>query len=328
MSHVQQNPPRQRAGSRPNRSGGSSPARSSGATWTGLPLWAGPTIIFAALITGLLFSLVSGEMGTAYLVCFGLSTIVVSLLIIPRGLYLTVVSAPIIFGFFTPVAAWLVTSQLSGHWLKMSRTTLITIIFPLMQFFVPLILITLIAVIVAVVRLKLLQKNNRHREQKARISRQRTAEAERRNQETVRLARQRTSAREESPNRKIQRHQESQPHLRRSDNRRTRSRQITVDELVRRSSRPRTPGSASEDIYTRRKPGAESTERSQRRYRRPEERRNSPTSADNNRDRYLGYGSEYHGFRERRDRRYYPRDNRDHWESNIRRDDRDRDLRR
>ncbi|MCF4006858.1 hypothetical protein L1O03_06650 [Corynebacterium uropygiale] len=193
MSHVPQNSSRQRTGSRSQRSAGSASARSAGALWPGLPLWAGPVIIAAALVTGILLSLVTGTMGAAYLWCFGLGVLAVTLLINPRGLYITVASIPILFAILTPLGAWILSSQLMGGMQRLSMTTLVTIIYPLMQLFPEFFLITVLGLVIAVVRWWLLRRQQHILESQARESRRKDAEAERRNQETTRRARERTA---------------------------------------------------------------------------------------------------------------------------------------
>lgn len=155
-------------------------------------MWAGPVIIAAALLTGILFSLVSGAIGAIYLWCFALGVIAVCLLVNPRGLFITVASIPLLFAVFTPLGAWLVSSQLMGGMQRLSMTTLITIVFPLMQLFPQFLLITLIGLVIALLRWSLLRRQHRLREAQARESRKKDAEAERRNQETTRRARERT----------------------------------------------------------------------------------------------------------------------------------------
>lgn len=206
------------------------PSRPSSGGFAGIPTWSGPAIVIASLITGMLLSLASSSLGVAYLVCFVVAGILVALLTEARGLFLTVVSLPLLFGVITPVSAWLIGQLGSSSAQNFSVTAIATSIYPLAQFFPVLISVTLGATAIAVLRLWLLNRKNQARAKAVRAARRRDAEAERRNRDTAVMARSQTT--------KIR--------PRRSD--RTGER-ITVEELMSRDQR-RPDRSVTDDLYS------------------------------------------------------------------------------
>lgn len=161
---------------------------------TGLPTWSGIAIVLAALITGLLLSINAQAIGWPFLLCFAVAGIVVALATEARGLFLTIASMPLLFGTMTVLTSWMVGRSLASDGTPaFSTTSIVTAIYPLAQFFPVLGGVTLVAAIIAAVRIWLLRRNGRAREESAIEVRRRTAEADRRNRDTVTRARSRAN---------------------------------------------------------------------------------------------------------------------------------------
>lgn len=153
-------------------------------------MWAGPAIIAAALLTGLLISLGMHAFGWPYLLCFIISAVLTTLLVQARGLFITVTSVPILFGIITPITAWGVSRAISVNaGPKFSKTAILSAIYPMVQHFPVLCGTTLACVVLAVLRLWLLNRQQKLKEKALLEARRRDQEAERRNLETAGRAR-------------------------------------------------------------------------------------------------------------------------------------------
>lgn len=162
--------------------------------FTGLPTWSGIAVILAALVTGLLISLSVQQIGLPFLVCFVLAGITVALLTEPRGLFLTVASMPILFAVMTVLTSWSVGRSVASEGSPaFSTTTLVTAVYPLIEFFPVLFAVTAGGAAIAVLRLWLLKRSGRAREVAAQRTRRRDAENDRRNRATASRARRRTN---------------------------------------------------------------------------------------------------------------------------------------
>ncbi len=169
-------------------------SRRRSTAFTGLPTWSGIAIILAALVTGLLISLSVQQIGLPFLVCFVLTGITVALLTEPKGLFLTVASMPVLFAIMTVITAWSVGRSLAADGAPaFSTTTVITAIYPLVEFFPVLFSVTAGAAMIAVLRLGLLKRSGRVRDRAAQRTRRRDAENDRRNRATASRARRRTN---------------------------------------------------------------------------------------------------------------------------------------
>lgn len=193
-------------------------------TFVGLPTWTGPSVVLASLITGMLISLLLGAIGLPFQLVFIVATLAVTLLVEARGLFLTVASIPLLFGIFTPLTSWFVSQRSPGASASpgVSATEILTAIYPLAQLFPTLFMVTLVAALIAVVRIILLRKNQQTRQVSGEKTRRAQREAEEANQTAARRARAQTT--------KI-RSRRAQPSGTPS--------QVTVDELIRRSQERR-----------------------------------------------------------------------------------------
>lgn len=144
--------------------------------------------MLAGLLTGLIISLYLQEISMLYLVIFAVATVVVTMFVESRGLFLTVVSIPLLFTAVTVITAWAVTQSLAAEGSDpFSTTSIITSVYPLTQYFPWLFAVTGICVVIAVLRLWLLrraarkrreQENRRRRRARARDRRGRAAAAD------------------------------------------------------------------------------------------------------------------------------------------------------
>lgn len=156
-------------------------------------MWSAFAVLVAALATGLLLSVATGGLGLAFLVCFALAALVVTLLVDPRGIFLVVASLPFLFGLATVLTSWSVgRAQASQGAPLFSRATAVTALYPLTQHFPWLVTVTVLAVLVGLVRLWLLRRRNAKMERRARERRRRVAEADRRNRTLSSTARRRS----------------------------------------------------------------------------------------------------------------------------------------
>lgn len=152
---------------------------------TGLPTWSGVSIVLAALLTGLLLSMLNHTIGAPYIILFVVASLVVALLTEVRGLFITVASIPLSFAAVTVLTSWFNGRALSPNISGLSTTALVTAVYPLLQLFPVLFFVTLGSAAIAFLRISLLRRRAAEMEKKERESRRRTAKAEQRNQETV-----------------------------------------------------------------------------------------------------------------------------------------------
>lgn len=195
----------------------------SGARSFGLSIWAATSINIAALITGLLLSLNSASIGWPYMACFAIAALLTTLLVEVRGLFLNVAQLPLLFGIITVITAWLVANAgLSDNSDRMSKTMILSAIFPLAQHFPELAITTAVCAIIALVRHRRKVAQTKAQIRRFEAERHQLAKAERRNRATTSRVR--------------------------GINARN-SRKITVDELLR--ERQRDPQQASRRAVSR-----------------------------------------------------------------------------
>nr|WP_151528478.1 MULTISPECIES: DUF6542 domain-containing protein [Corynebacterium] len=138
-----------------------------------------------------MISLNQQSLGALYLMAFAVGALATVLWVEPRGLTLTVAQIPVIFGIATPCAAFLLgkSNSLSGGDGRLSKTELLTLIYPLAQFFPTLIVATLSAVAIAVLRYLHHRRTNVKLERKLSTQRKRAIDSDRRNLSTTTRAR-------------------------------------------------------------------------------------------------------------------------------------------
>ncbi|MGM5594104.1 hypothetical protein QZG57_04250 [Corynebacterium glucuronolyticum] len=125
----------------------------------GIPLWAVPLLLIAALLTGAVISMAGGTLGWIYLFSFGLISLCIALFVEPRGIFLAVAQIPLVFSIVTPFAGWLVAQTHSDN--NFSATVLIGAAYPLFQQFPFLLIITAGAAAIGYLRLAQLRRAER-----------------------------------------------------------------------------------------------------------------------------------------------------------------------
>lgn len=217
---------------------------------TGLPTWSGIAIVLAALVTGLLLSVNAQTIGTPYLICFAVGAILVALFNEARGLFLVVASLPLLFGVMTVGSSWAVTRSLAAEGTNaFSTTTILTSLFPLVQYFPVLFAVTAAAIFIAVGRIGLLRRSDRVRKNAALANRRRTAEADRVNRDTATRARRRTNqvTVDELIARNRSRAKSPRPEARQSE---VRQPEVRRPESPRREPRPPRRRRLDDDLYS------------------------------------------------------------------------------
>ncbi|WP_367179080.1 DUF6542 domain-containing protein, partial [uncultured Corynebacterium sp.] len=122
-----------------------------------LPVWGPPLLLLLAGVIGLLFAVPVGNIGLPYLIAFSAAAIAGIILVVPRGLFVTVAQLPLLFTILTPIVAWFTASLADpavGGALDTTprRTRVITAAYPIIQYFPWIAAVTLIALAIAVWR--------------------------------------------------------------------------------------------------------------------------------------------------------------------------------
>ncbi len=143
-----------------------------------------PLLMILAGVLGVFFSVSKGTIGTAYLVTFAIAAIVSVLLVVPRGLVVTVAQIPIVYSVVTVLTAWFTGSFADPANGGATATTptkarLITAAYPIIQYFPWLAALMVICSAIAVWRyLELTRKNALSTNTKAKEAKKRQQDAE------------------------------------------------------------------------------------------------------------------------------------------------------
>lgn len=164
------------------------------ATFVGLPTGSGIAIIFAALFTGVLLSVYGGLIGWPFLALFAAATLLVTTLVNPKGLYLTVASAPILFVLGLLVAGWFIArGNATTEGPGVSKASVLAIIYPTVEYFPVLAAVTAGSLAIAFLRIALIKRQNAALQRRDRRERTRAAASNRRTNRQSRRARERTN---------------------------------------------------------------------------------------------------------------------------------------
>ncbi|AKE41755.1 hypothetical protein UL82_07970 [Corynebacterium kutscheri] len=151
--------------------------RTADSQFYGIPAWSSLSILIAALVTGVLLTLQTGLLGWPFFTCFIVASLVIAIITEPRGLFISVASIPLFYGISIVAAGYvLVRSTVpEGAPTQLSRTQIITSLFPLTQYFPLLLSVTIGCAIIASLRIFLLRRhkyralqNNEQRRQRDR----------------------------------------------------------------------------------------------------------------------------------------------------------------
>ncbi len=116
-----------------------------------------PLLMFLAGVVSLLFSVPTGAIGKPYLIAFTVAAVAGTLLVVPRGLVVTVAQIPLLFAIVTFFTAWFTGSLADPENGGVTagtpnRARMITSAYPIIQHFPWLLILVLICIIIAVWR--------------------------------------------------------------------------------------------------------------------------------------------------------------------------------
>ncbi|MDO5030381.1 MAG: hypothetical protein Q4E11_07345 [Corynebacterium sp.] len=122
-----------------------------------VPMWVPPLLMLLAGIIGLIFSVPNGAIGKPYFIAFTIAALAGTLLVVPRGLVVTVAQIPILFAIVTFLTAWFTGSladpENGGATSSTSRKArLVTSAYPIVQQFPWLLILLIVCIIIAVWR--------------------------------------------------------------------------------------------------------------------------------------------------------------------------------
>lgn len=122
-----------------------------------LPIWVPPLLLVISGIVGLLFAIPAGSIGLPYLIAFAVAAIGGTMVVVPRGLTITVAQQPVLFTIITPLVSWFTAEfahqSVGGATATTPSTTrLITAAYPVVQYFPWMIMIPLICTAIAIWR--------------------------------------------------------------------------------------------------------------------------------------------------------------------------------
>lgn len=169
-------------------------ATTPSATFLGLPTGSGIGIIFAALFTGALISLSTAVIGWPFLTLYAVAVIVVATLVNPRGLFLNVASAPIMFVIAVVVVGWIMARSEIAAGGASGKAALLLVFYPVTEMFPVLFAVTAGSVIIAVVRIQLIKRRNEKLLKRETAERTRANRSNRRTNSEGRRARERAKA--------------------------------------------------------------------------------------------------------------------------------------
>ena len=161
------------------------------------PVWAPLLVMIAVLLTGLVLAWGSGDLPDGYYILFAVSIVVCTLLVDPRGLFLTVASFPLWF-FFSTILIGMIAGS-SGSTGYSMKTRVATAVYPAVENFLWLGVPFLICLILAIVRWWLFRDRFERSQIHDRQQRQRNSIAERTNQRLSQQARLRSPAPSRQP---------------------------------------------------------------------------------------------------------------------------------
>ena len=139
-------------------------------------------VLCGGLLVGSLISLASGKLGLPFVLCFIIGVVFSVLLTEPRSLFLSVVSIPIFFSIAAGTTGWFLNQQISrpnGSG-SISKTQILSAIYPLLQQFPVMAIATIGAGIIAYLRWHLVTRYVQQSEKKAAEDRRRDTETQKR----------------------------------------------------------------------------------------------------------------------------------------------------
>lgn len=161
-------------------------------TFVGLPTGSANGIIFAALFTGALLAVNAGQITWPLLALFAAAVILTTTFVNPRGIFLTVASAPILFLIAVVAVGYVLGRDQIASGGATSKAALLLVVYPLVELFPVLATVTLGAIIIGALRIWLIKRQNAALRKYEATERSRVAESNRRTNTQGRRARERT----------------------------------------------------------------------------------------------------------------------------------------
>lgn len=192
------------------------------AQFFGIPLWLSLIILTGGLAVGSLLTVASGTLGLAFVVCFVVTVLFLSILTQPKSLFLLVASIPIFFAVAIVLTGWLLVRQgLPNPDTPLSTTQIITSVYPLLQQFPVIFGATVGAGLLAAIRLFLLRRFSQQLADKT------TQEYRKETETNRRSAAQASRARQQTQRTRVRDHATAETET------------VTVEELLKRNSQQR-----------------------------------------------------------------------------------------
>lgn len=167
---------------------------SPSATFVGLPTGSGISIIFAALFTGALISLSTALIGWPFLTLYAVAVIAVVTLVNPKGLFLSVASAPILFVCAVLFTGWVMARGDIATGGASGKAALLLVLYPVTEMFPLLFAVTLGSLVIASVRIGLIKRYNAQLRRRESAERARVHRSNRRTNAEGRRARERAAS--------------------------------------------------------------------------------------------------------------------------------------
>lgn len=167
---------------------------SPSATFVGLPTGSGIGIIFAALFTGALISLSTALIGWPFLTLYTAAVLAVVTLVNPKGLFLNVASAPIMFVGAVIFTGWVMARGDIATGGASGKAALLLVFYPVTEMFPLLFAVTLGSLVIAAVRIGLIKRYNAQLRRRESAERARVHRSNRRTNAEGRRARERATS--------------------------------------------------------------------------------------------------------------------------------------
>lgn len=158
------------------------------------PVWAPMLVMIGVTITGLIFAIDKGITPLVFFILFAIACVLCTLLVEPRGLFLTVVTQPIYYVIGTVLIGWIAAgdSVSAGG----TKTKVLTTAYPAIEHFPWLAVPFLISVIIAVIRWRRFNAKRSRALQAESLARRRRREADENNRLSYTSARSRSRSEE------------------------------------------------------------------------------------------------------------------------------------
>lgn len=161
-------------------------------TFVGLPTGSAIGINFAALFTGALIAIWAGYIGWPFLALFAAAVIITTTMVNPRGIFLTVATAPLLFVVAVVSVGYLLSRDQLASGGTSSRAAQLLVVYPLVELFPVLAAVTLGAILIGWLRIRLIKRQNDALLERETAERSRTSESNRRTNIEGRRARERS----------------------------------------------------------------------------------------------------------------------------------------